>query len=153
MIITILSLLSSIWNILLLRNSLRIVIDSNEILYKQLYKQYTALELLNWIMIRFVGLCLLIIILIMNANNNNNNNNNHHLIISIRIIYCAFQIIVFIVEWYRYFFALQANRLAFIVQYLSLLFIMIETLIIIIQNQLIDGKRSYRIVHMSLPPI
>ena len=82
-----------------------------------------------------------------------NNNNNHHLIISIRIIYCAFQIIVFIVEWYRYFFALQANRLAFIVQYLSLLFIMIETLIIIIQNQLIDGKRSYRIVHMSLPPI
>lgn len=148
MIITILSLLSSIWNILLLRNSLRIVIDSNEILYKQLYKQYTALELLNWIMIRFVGLCLLIIILIMNANNN-----NHHLIISIRIIYCAFQIIVFIVEWYRYFFALQANRLAFIVQYLSLLFIMIETLIIIIQNQLIDGKRSYRIVHMSLPPI
>lgn len=156
----ILSILSSIWNIYLFRNSLQIIIDnsSEKNQYKKLLQQQynNPLELLNWIMIRFLGLILLFIILILNVYNNNNRftiNNNYNLIIFIQTLYCTFQLIIFIIEWYRYWFALQANRMAFIFQYLSLLLLLLKTFIFIIKNhQLIDCKYYTNNIQM-LPPI
>lgn len=121
-------LLASGVNILFIRHSLQVLVFGVD----KFPIKYNALELINLI----IGRCLLICMAVFILETPNSISTRSSLVWSIyRIIHCALHLILFVIEWRRYFAALYGSRFALGINYLCLMFTMANTLIaLLIQN-------------------
>lgn len=143
-------LLASGVNILFIRHSLLVLILGTG----KFPIKYRPIELINLI----IGRCLLICITVFILGTPTNVSARPSLIWSIcSIIHCALHLILFVIEWRRYFAALNGSRFALGINYICLLFTMVNTVIVLlIQNFNLKSfgfNESKRQSANFLPPI